>query len=89
VTRSPRATSNTLNNHDVGRNYKPQSSNIIGTVLIYLLPVLLLIGFFVWMNRRAQGQMGAVMKHRPQQGQGLQSGESQDDRSPTSPATGR
>jgi cell division protease FtsH len=51
----------TLNDHGVGRNYKPQSSNIIGTVLIYLLPVLLLIGFFVWMNRRAQGQMGAVM----------------------------
>ena len=27
----------------------------------YLLPVLLIIGFFLWMNRRAQGQMGAVM----------------------------
>ncbi|MCU1458560.1 MAG: ATP-dependent metalloprotease FtsH [Actinomycetia bacterium] len=47
--------------HNVQTDYKPQSSNIIGTVLLYLLPVLLLIGFFIWMNRRAQGQMGAVM----------------------------
>ena len=29
--------------------------------LIYLLPFVLLVGFFVWMSRRAQGQMGAVM----------------------------
>ena len=26
-----------------------------------MLPLVLIIGFFVWMNRRAQGQMGAVM----------------------------
>ena len=26
-----------------------------------MLPVILIIGFFVWMQRRAQGQMGNVM----------------------------
>ena len=30
-------------------------------LLSVLLPVLLIIGFFVWMQRRAQGQMGNVM----------------------------
>jgi cell division protease FtsH len=30
-------------------------------VVALLLPVALLIGFFVWMQRRAQGQMGGIM----------------------------
>jgi cell division protease FtsH len=41
--------------------YVKQGSNILGSILIYLLPILLLIGFFIWMQRRAQGQMGAIM----------------------------
>jgi cell division protease FtsH len=41
--------------------YVQKSSNILGTILIYLLPVVLLIAFFIWMQRRAQGQMGAIM----------------------------
>jgi cell division protease FtsH len=31
------------------------------SLLFLLLPVALLIGFFVWMQRRAQGQMGGIM----------------------------
>ena len=50
-----------LNAEHVGRDYKGPSSNIIGSVLTLLLPVVLILGFFVWMSRRAQGQMGAVM----------------------------
>ncbi len=50
-----------LNEHEVGRNYKPPSSDLLGTILVYILPFVLIIGFFVWMSRRAQGQMGAVM----------------------------
>jgi cell division protease FtsH len=42
-------------------HYTRESSNPWIPILIYLLPVAALIGFFVWMNRRAQGQMGAVM----------------------------
>ncbi|MGI9022952.1 MAG: ATP-dependent zinc metalloprotease FtsH, partial [Acidimicrobiales bacterium] len=37
------------------------SSNILGTILIYALPIALLIGFWMWMSRRAQGQMAGIM----------------------------
>jgi cell division protease FtsH len=50
-----------LNDHNVGRNYKPQSSNFLSSALLFALPIALFIGLLVWMNRRAQGQMGAVM----------------------------
>jgi cell division protease FtsH len=50
-----------LTEHNVGRNYKPAPSNWLSSFLIYLLPFVLLVGFFIWMSRRAQGQMGAVM----------------------------
>ncbi|CAN5746519.1 ATP-dependent zinc metalloprotease FtsH [soil metagenome] len=36
--------------------------NIIAALLPFLLPVGLLIGFFIWMQRRAQGQMGGIMQ---------------------------
>jgi cell division protease FtsH len=42
-------------------NFNTPSQNIFSSVLIYLLPVLLIIGFFIWMNRRAQGQMSGIM----------------------------
>jgi len=42
-------------------SFHTQGSNIWGSVLFYLLPIVLLIGFFVWMNRRAQGQMTGIM----------------------------
>ncbi|MGQ0825208.1 MAG: ATP-dependent zinc metalloprotease FtsH [Actinomycetota bacterium] len=50
-----------LEEHDVGRDYKPRPSDWFGTILIYFLPLILIVAFFVWMSRRAQGQMGAVM----------------------------
>src|SRR5476651_2548499 len=50
-----------LNLHKVGRDYKSHGSNILGSILTLLLPILLILGFFIWMSRRAQGQMGAVM----------------------------
>ncbi|MGI9119152.1 MAG: ATP-dependent zinc metalloprotease FtsH [Acidimicrobiales bacterium] len=36
--------------------------NFIASLLPFLLPMLLLIGFFVYMQRRAQGQMGGIMQ---------------------------
>jgi cell division protease FtsH len=57
----PEADVELLTENDVGRNYRPRPSDWFGSFLIYFLPILLLIGFFVWMSRRAQGQMGAVM----------------------------
>jgi len=37
------------------------SSNLLGSILIYALPILLIVGFWVWMSRRAQGQMAGIM----------------------------
>ena len=42
-------------------DFHTPSSNWFLSVLGLLLPVMLIIGFFVWMQRRAQGQMGNVM----------------------------
>ena len=40
--------------------YNPQP-NVFGQLIPLLLPVVLIIAFFVWMQRRAAGQMGNVM----------------------------
>jgi cell division protease FtsH len=46
---------------NVDYEFKPPSNNWLLGVLSIFLPVMLIIGFFVWMQRRAQGQMGGVM----------------------------
>jgi len=38
----------------------PNETSILLTLLINLLPLALIIGFFVWMGRRAQGQMNGI-----------------------------
>src|SRR6478735_1265848 len=53
----PDADINTLNTHGVSRNYKPRSSDIFGTLIVYLLPLLLIGGIWFFIARRAQGQM--------------------------------
>ena len=44
-----------------GVKYSSPTESIWGTLIPLLLPVLLLIGFFMWMQRRASGQMGGIM----------------------------
>jgi cell division protease FtsH len=44
-----------------GIKFSTPSSSFLETWIPLLLPLLLLIGFFVWMQRRAQGQMGGIM----------------------------
>jgi cell division protease FtsH len=44
-----------------GIKFSTPSSSFLETWVPLLLPLLLLIGFFVWMQRRAQGQMGGIM----------------------------
>ncbi len=41
--------------------YKTPTSNWVASLIPLLLPFVLIIGFFVWMQRRAAGQMGNVM----------------------------
>jgi cell division protease FtsH len=50
-----------LKEKGVDLEYTETSSNFFLDLIPLLLPALLIIGFFVWMSRRAQGQMGAVM----------------------------
>jgi cell division protease FtsH len=50
-----------LEEHKVARDYKPRSSDFLGSLLVWLLPFALLIGLWVWMGRRAQGQMAGIM----------------------------
>ena len=47
--------------NDVQYKFVPESNNWFLGLLTIFLPVMLIIGFFVWMQRRAQGQMGNVM----------------------------
>ncbi|MBA3302655.1 MAG: ATP-dependent metallopeptidase FtsH/Yme1/Tma family protein, partial [Acidimicrobiia bacterium] len=48
-------------NGAVIRFQNPQP-NFFTTLIPFLLPVALLIGFFIWMQRRASGQMGSIMQ---------------------------
>ena len=50
-----------LKEKGVELDFDPPDSNWLLGLLSVLLPVLLIIGFFVWMQRRAAGQMGNVM----------------------------
>ncbi len=49
---------------DSGADYefRPPQSNILGNLVVFLIPFLLLILVMVWINRRAQGQMGSIMQ---------------------------
>ena len=50
-----------LDAHGVERNYAaPEPSNPIGGLLLYLLPVLLIIGALVWMSRRTTSQLSGA-----------------------------
>src|SRR5215217_5381673 len=51
----------TVREQNVDLEFKTPGNNWLLGLLSVLLPVLLIIGFFVWMQRRAQGQMGNVM----------------------------
>ena len=47
--------------NDVTIEFVTPSNNWFVGLLGLMLPVILIIGFFVWLQRRAQGQMGGVM----------------------------
>ncbi|MEO1058160.1 MAG: ATP-dependent zinc metalloprotease FtsH [Actinomycetota bacterium] len=50
-----------LEQNNVIVSFETPSNNWLLSVFGLMLPVMLIIGFFVWMQRRAQGQMGNVM----------------------------
>jgi cell division protease FtsH len=51
-----------LKDSGVRYEFKTSQPSFWLSVLPYLLPIALFIGFIVWMNRRAQGQMGGIMQ---------------------------
>jgi cell division protease FtsH len=57
----PAAVVNKLHDDDVQLTYSSPSSSVLDELLVWVLPIALLIGFFVWMSRRAQGQMSGIM----------------------------
>ena len=50
-----------LQERGVAYQFKNPGSNVLGSIIVYLLPIALLIGFWLWMSRRAQGQMTGLM----------------------------
>jgi cell division protease FtsH len=57
----PEADLATMREQGVEIEFKTPESGIFATLIPLLLPVALLIGFFWWMQRRAQGQMSGIM----------------------------
>jgi cell division protease FtsH len=50
-----------MNAKQVELTFDTPTPNLFTQLIPLLLPVLLIVGFFVWMNRRAQGQMSGIM----------------------------
>ncbi len=50
-----------MDNRGVEVKFDTSSPNFFVSLIPLLLPLALIVGFFVWMNRRAQGQMSGIM----------------------------
>jgi len=50
-----------LKEQEVDYEFTPPSNNFLLNLLGFMLPIFLIIGFLIWMQRRASGQMGGVM----------------------------
>ena len=58
----PEAHLDLLQERNVDVEFNTPQGNFFTAILPFMLPMLLLIGFFWWMQRRAQGQMGSIMQ---------------------------
>ena len=50
-----------MDEKDVAVEFDTPTAGFLMQIIPLMLPILLIIGFFVWMQRRAQGQMGGIM----------------------------
>jgi cell division protease FtsH len=50
-----------MKENDVSVEFDTPTAGFFAQLIPLMLPILLIIGFFVWMQRRAQGQMGGIM----------------------------
>ena len=80
-----------LQSHNVAITASTSSGFSIGTLIVDFLPLILFVGFFVFIGRQAKRQLGGGRRRdhgrRPVQGQGLRRGAARPPASPTSPAT--
>ncbi|MBW8826800.1 MAG: ATP-dependent zinc metalloprotease FtsH [Acidobacteria bacterium] len=51
-----------LKAHGVHYDFTTSQPNFFLSLIPYLLPMVLIIGFFVWMSRRQAGQVGSIMQ---------------------------
>jgi len=49
-----------LDHHHVARNYVPTTSSIWPNLLTWMLPIGLIVLFWVWISRRTRGQMAGL-----------------------------
>ncbi|CAN5868549.1 ATP-dependent zinc metalloprotease FtsH [soil metagenome] len=49
-----------LEDNDVAIDAQVESDGVFSLLLIYMIPLLLFVGFFYYMNRQARGQMGGI-----------------------------
>jgi cell division protease FtsH len=57
----PQDKQNLLLKNGLKVNFSTPPSNLLTDFVIYFLPVLAIIALFLWLNRRAQGQMSGIM----------------------------
>ena len=57
----PTGEQNLLMKNGVKLSFASPPSNLLTDFIVYLLPIIAIIVFLVWLNRRAQGQMSGIM----------------------------
>ncbi|MGC8464445.1 MAG: ATP-dependent zinc metalloprotease FtsH [Acidimicrobiales bacterium] len=50
-----------LQKSGVAVTFQNTTTGVLSSLLYYLLPIVAILAFFLWMNRRAQGQMSGIM----------------------------
>ncbi|MHB1509261.1 MAG: ATP-dependent zinc metalloprotease FtsH [Acidimicrobiales bacterium] len=57
----PTSLVNTLHADNAELTFSSPSTGILQSLIVWVLPLVLLVAFFLWMSRRAQGQMSGIM----------------------------
>ncbi len=57
----PTSIVNTLHADNAELTFSSPSTGILQSLIVWVLPLVLLVAFFLWMSRRAQGQMSGIM----------------------------
>jgi cell division protease FtsH len=50
-----------MRNHGVSVSFNTPGQSILSDIIVWVLPIVLILGLLVWLQRRAQGQMSGIM----------------------------